>query len=153
MGIGLAQADEKKSVENPKVLLFLATGKPTVPPVGNTVVDQFPVRPFYGQVASAINAPATSEEEPQGAGIASGSATMRPELSAKARTSPRTPFSVNVPLAQADARRAGRICGMDRQHGLPGCERIKGGVRLGTRRAAVRSHCGAEAPETAVVCD
>ena len=50
LGAGQTQADEKKSVENPKVLLFLGTGRPTVPLVRITVVDQFPIRALYVQV-------------------------------------------------------------------------------------------------------
>ena len=54
LGAGKAQADEKKSVENPRVLLFLGTGRPTVPPVRITVVDQFPVRALYSQVGEKV---------------------------------------------------------------------------------------------------
>ncbi len=50
LGAGQTQADEKQSVEKPKVLLFLGTGRPTVPLVRITVVDQFPIRALYVQV-------------------------------------------------------------------------------------------------------
>jgi len=50
LGAGQTQAGEKTSVENPKVLLFLGTGRATAPLVRITVVDQFPIRAFYSQV-------------------------------------------------------------------------------------------------------
>jgi len=54
LGAGQTQADEKKSAENPRFLLFLGTGRPTVPVVRITVVDQFPIRALYGQVGDRV---------------------------------------------------------------------------------------------------